>query len=135
MTPIDSVQRGPFAKKKALIALGVVLGLLILVVSSPFLAYAYNNYVFGLGRLARSIEIGDGYEEVYGKLAAYYESRKGKPQLQFVEYESTQDLRYTRDIPKAKVLAIYDLSVFSQVQLSLQFDEQERVADSLFVGD
>jgi hypothetical protein len=121
--------------KRIRIVLAVVLGIFVLLVSSPFLAYAYNKYVFPLGRLARSIEIGDSYDEVHGKLANYYASKSGQPQLQFVEYESATDLTYTRAIPKATVLAIYDLSIFSEVKLSILFDEQKHVADVLFIGD
>ena len=132
LTDIDSELR---RNRKAWIALAVVLGFSLLILSSSFLGYAYNNHVFALGRLAHSIEIGDRYDDVYGKLAEYYESREGEPQLLFVESESTWNLRRTRQIPKAKVLSMYDLSIFGEVQLRLQFDDQERVSDTLFVGD
>jgi hypothetical protein len=110
-------------------------GIVALVLGITLYPMLHNRYVFPLGRLYGSVSKGEPYEEVRTKFAEYYESKKDEGQVQFNEQVVETDLLRTKQIPPSRVLSLYDLSAFDDVQLQVLFDERGRVSEVLFVGD
>ena len=117
------------------LSIGLALLALVLLLGMPIYANVYNRHVFPLGRLAGSVNVGDEYEEVRRKFAAYHHEYRDRRPVQFSEFETEEDLLQTRRIPKSRGLHVYDESFFDDVQVSVLFDQDGRVLEKLFIGD
>jgi hypothetical protein len=126
------------AQQRGRIALWVVaavVGIVALLLGVAFYPMFHNRYVFPLGRLYGSVSKGEPYEEVRAKFTSYYEARKDGGEVQFNEQVVESDLLRTKQIPPSRMLSLYDLSAFDDVQLQVLFDAQGRVDEVLFIGD
>ena len=97
--------------------------------------FTHNYYIHPLGRLARSISLGDSCPLLLERLARY-EKRHPSPDLQFTRPTYKAELRSQRPIdPPQSGMFIYDTSIFDDVQLSVRCSADNAVAEVLFIGD
>jgi hypothetical protein len=101
----------------------------------PVFGSLYNQHLFPLGRLAKTIHEGDSFDAVRSKFIAYRDRHGEDRAIQFSEFESETDLLRTRAIPKSKGLHLYDESCFDDVQLTVLFDSDGRVSEKLLISD
>ncbi len=118
--------------KRVLLFVVVFLGMALLI---PVGAFVYNEYIFGLGKLHKSLAVGDSYDEVYSMYSAYIDGRTNTECFQFSEGIRENDFSGL-PIAESKYLFIYDCSsLFDDVQLGVLFDGADKVKKLYFVGD
>ena len=95
----------------------------------------YNHYLFPLGQLHKSIEIGDSYDAVYSKFTDYFE-RYGSADNEVVLNNgfTTEDF-YSTPIRSSAYVFLYDVNIFDDIQLGVLFDERRQAKKIFFVGD
>jgi len=120
----------PFVKKAKYIAI-----LVVVILSLAFIPLLYNHYVFPLGRLHKSIEIGDKYEEILGKFERYYSMYRNRGR----EVDFNSGIRdtdfYMIPTTPSKYLYLYHDNLFDDVQLGVLFDGRQRVRQIFFISD
>jgi hypothetical protein len=99
--------------------------------------FVHNKYIHPLGRLSRSIAVGDQCEPVRAKFRAYFVARSESPEVQLSEFDSTSNDFYVRalSLPFYTGLFINDTSPFDDVQITVLCGADNRVTKILFVGD
>jgi hypothetical protein len=97
----------------------------------------HNRYVHPLGRLSRSISMGDDCAALRETFLAYSEARRedGSREVEFAERELTMDLLHTKQVAPSRGLWLYDVSAFDDLQLTVRCSPTGQVAEVQFVGD
>lgn len=99
----------------------IVTAVLLLVAFYPMF---HNRFIFPLGRLYGSIELGLDYEEVHKQFQNYYERHKKHGEIYLNEAVISLD-RYPADAlffgcqQPCKLLSLYHQSAFDRVQLKV----------------
>jgi hypothetical protein len=108
---------------------------------SPVAVIAYpmihNHHVAPLGRLAKRVHPGDDCGATARSFAAYFERQRarGNGDVQYAD-SRTGDTPGSRLAPSGRLLHLYDLTVFDDVQLTAICDTQgRRVERIIFLGD
>lgn len=105
---------------------------------SPVAVIAYpmihNHHVAPLGRLAKRVHPGDDCAATARSFAAYFERQRarGNGDVQYADSHTPG----SRLAPSGRLLHLYDLTVFDDVQLTAVCDTQgRRVERIIFLGD
>ena len=104
--------------KKVILISVSILAIVVVVAAFPFL---YNHYIFSLARLKNSISIGDEYPLVV-KMFEEYQEKYGIDAEIHMKIESSR-------------LFIYHVSVFDDCQLTVNFDNGQKVSNVQYIGD
>lgn len=114
----------------------------VLLIAVPLLAlscityvFIHNRYVHPLGRLSRQVVVGNSCNVVADVFQQYVRTESISPQVHYSDHMLTQDLRFTRDIPPSRGLALYDVSAFDDLQLRVRCSQEGRVAEKVFISD
>ena len=105
--------------------------LMLLVVVYPEI---HNRHVHPLGRLYGSLAEGQPCAAVAARFRAYA-NRRSHPELQFTRFTAREDLVHKRPVAAGRGYHLYDRSLFDDVQLTVRCDNEDHVAEMLFIGD
>jgi hypothetical protein len=108
-----------------------LLGLCLIALKLP---HIYNNYIFPLGRLHRSISYGDNYAEVNEKFIKYVTEQRGRaenPDIQLLFGTRQEDFN-DRPIEESQYMYLFDVSYFDEIHLGVIFNQQQQVNDIYF---
>lgn len=109
------------------ITLGTTLGL-VFIGLFPFI---YNEHLTPLGRFSKAIEIGDSEEKVATALKAFQTQHSEITKI----YDTVDNVDlYGNKIDSARVIVIYQKSLFDDMELSVLF-QNKKITQKLFVGD
>ena len=70
-----------------------------------------------------------------GVFAEYPRTLATSLDVHYTDYIVSHDLRYSRELPPARTLALYDPSPFGQLQLRVRCSPGGRVAEIVFLSD
>ena len=83
--------------------------------------YIYNHYIFSLGRLHQSIEIGQPYVKVVETFESYYAVHSGSDEVQISKKDAE--------------LFLYHVNIFDDCQLTVRFGDAGLVKEITYIGD
>jgi hypothetical protein len=106
----------------------------LLIMSCGLYAFLHNEYVHPLGRLHRSLSIGEPCDSVEGAFERYAELH-ASPSLTFTHPDPTRRLGGRPSEHLSRGIFLMDDSLFDPPQLTVWCDHQDRVAELEFVGD
>lgn len=119
-------------------ALAVIAGVLLLPVAVVAYPFIHNYHLVPLARLRRQVQPGDDCAEAARALAAYFHARqaRGNDDVQFTDHSTSDDAVLQNLHPPRRMLHLYDLTLFDDVQLTvLCHPDGRRVERVLYLGD
>lgn len=119
-------------------ALAVIAGVLLLPAAIMAYPLVHNYYLVPLARLRNRVQPGDDCAAAARALAAYYHARqaKGNGDVQFADHSTRADAAFQSLHPPRRMLHLYDLTLFDDVQLTvLCRPDGRRVERVLYLGD
>jgi hypothetical protein len=119
-------------------AVAVVAGVLLLPVAVIGYPLVHNYHVVPLARLRDRVQRGDDCAEAARALAAYFHARqaRGNDDVQFTDQSTSDDHAFQNLHPPRRMLHLYDLTLFDDVQLTVLCQpDGRRVERVLYVGD
>ncbi len=95
----------------------------------------HNHYVHPMGRLASSLGAGDSCDEVASSFQQYADSTRSAD-VQLELHGTTPHIYFntTGETPQ-RTLFLYDLSLFDDLQIHVLCSHDNRLAETVFVGD
>lgn len=120
--------------KPGLIAAGVLAGVAA-VVAYPWI---HNHHLAPLARLSRHVPVGSDCAAASRAFAAYYERQRarGNGDVQHADGSTADDAGLGDLSPPRRMLFLYDLTLFDDVQLTALCDPAgRRVERVMYVGD
>lgn len=115
--------------KKIIILIFLVVIIAIMIILFPII---YNNYIFPLWRLNNNIKNWDSYDNLYTIFNNYYLEYKNKDEIYFNYWIEKKE--YTWHLWD-KFLSLYHVNIFDDIQLSVYFDENNKVKEIIFIWD
>jgi hypothetical protein len=118
-------------------SLAIVAGIFALVIGLMFYPFIHNYHVTPLARLGKRIQ-GADCAATADAFARYYQARRkaGSTDVQFADHSTDKDLAFRRLNPPRRLLHLYDLTLFDDVQLTAICDPAgARVEQVFYLGD
>jgi hypothetical protein len=116
----------------------VVAVLLLLPAAVMLYPFVHNYHLVPMARLAKRVHPGDDCGAAARAFAAYYEARRGRgnDDVQFTDGRTLDDHAFQRLVPPRRLLHLYDLTLFDDVQLTAICDPAgQRVERVFYLGD
>ena len=110
-------------------AVGVALGLVVIVAVGPFV---YQCKVHPMAKLNNAVGTGLSWTEVNARFEQYADHHDG-PDLEFVKGDSVSPNQYFAPSTAVNFLHLYDWFLLDDLQLTVWFDSQQTVVGSQFV--
>ena len=122
---------GSLLKFLAVLA-SLMAGLMALVVGLALWPFFYNQHVFPLGRLSKTIHIEDPCDEVERQFADYYRKHQDAQEIYF---NTGTPGRLYGAANYARSLSLYHVNLFDDIQLNVWCGADDRVVKIQFIGD
>lgn len=120
---------------QAAAVLAVVIGLPLAVMAYPLV---HNYHLAPLARLAKRVHVGDDCAATARAFAAYHARRvaRGNTDVQYADQATRDDIAFQRPRPPRRLLHLYDLTPFHDVQLTaICTADGRRVEQVFYIGD
>ena len=111
---------------------------LLLVPAALVYPWIHNYHLVPLARLAKRLDVGDDCVATARAFAAYFDRRKaaGNDDVQLADMRTDDTTPFDRLAPGRRLLHLYDLTFFDDVQLTAVCDPAGRRVESVYyIGD
>ncbi len=128
----------PRSRRRPAKVVAVVAGLFLLPVAAMLYPFVHNYHLAPLARLAKRVHPGDDCGAAARAFAAYHEARRarGNHDVQFTDSRMADDHALQDLAPPRRLLHLYDLTPFDDVQLTAICDPAgQRVERVFYLGD
>jgi hypothetical protein len=119
-------------------ALAVVAGLFLAAIGVMAYPFIHNYHVAALARLGKRVQPGDDCAATANAFARYFKARQkaGSTDVQFADQSTSDGHEFGSLQPPRRLLHLYDLTLFDDVQLTAICDPAgRRVERVLYIGD